>query len=318
MECDEMCEHKWLAARFEDNRHHLRAVAYKMLGSATEADDAVQECWLRLSRSGATGVENISGWLTTVVSRICLDMLRSRQSRREVPMPADEPGPWASSTSSIGPEADMLLADSIGPALLVILETLAPAERVAFVLHDLFDLSFEEIALIVGRSPVAARQLASRARRRVRGGAAIANGDLARHREVIDAFFAASREGRFDTLLEVLSPNVVLRADDVAVQVAATNRWGGDGAPQLSNETHGARAVAETFKNRARGAQPALIDGDAGAVWAFDGRPRAAFVFAIEFDKIVEIELVMDPERLGQLELRIGQNVAPLRKTKRR
>src|SRR5712692_8246147 len=196
-----MDEHDWLAERFEEHRTHLRAVAYRMLGSPTEADDAVQEAWLRLSRSDTTGVENLGGWLTTVVARVCLNMLRSRQSRREEPLDAHASEPIVSRGAGIDPEREALLADSVGLALLVVLETLAPAERVAFVLHDMFDLPFDEIAPIVGRSPIAARQLASRARRRVQGPARVTEPDRTRQREVVDAFLAASRGGDFDALL---------------------------------------------------------------------------------------------------------------------
>ena len=208
-----MDEHEWLAEQFEANRTHLRAVAYRMLGSLSEADDAVQEAWLRLSRSDTSGVENLGGWLTTVVARVCLDMLRSRKSRREEPLGAHVPDPMVSREDGIDPEHEALLADSVGLALLVVLETLAPAERVAFVLHDMFDLPFDEIAPIVGRSPTAARQLASRARRRVQGAATVPDADLTRQREVVDAFLAASRGGDFDALLALLDPDVVLRAD---------------------------------------------------------------------------------------------------------
>src|SRR5262245_20212778 len=205
-----MDEHDWLAERFEANRTHLRAVAYRMLGSLSEADDAVQEAWLRLSRSDTSTVENLGGWLTTVVARVCLDMLRSRKSRREEPLGAHEPDPTVSREDGVDPEQEALLADSVGLALLVVLETLAPSERLAFVLRDMFDLPFDEIALIVGRSPTTARQLASRARRRVRGAATVPDADLTRQREVVDAFLAASCGGDFAALLAVLDPDVVL------------------------------------------------------------------------------------------------------------
>jgi RNA polymerase sigma-70 factor (ECF subfamily) len=292
-----MEESDWLARRFDENRTHLRKVAYRMLGSFGEAEDAVQEAWIRLSRGVGAAVENLGGWLTTVIARVCLDMLRSRDSRREAAL--DTRAPDAKDKSD--PERDVLLADSLGPALLVVHETLAPAERVAFVLHDMFDLPFEEIAEIVGRTPTAARQLASRARRRVRGGAALPDGDLARRREVVSAFLAASRDGDFDALLAVLAPDVVVHADALAVQTAAGNKWG----PRLERELRGAQAVAETFKGRARGARRALIDGDAGAVWAVAGVVRSAFVFAVEGERIVGIELVMQPERLEELDIEI-------------
>ncbi len=286
-----MDERDWLAERFEESRTHLRAVAYRMLGSRSEADDAVQEAWLRLSRSGTSGVENLGGWLRTVVARVCLDILRSRKARREEPLGAHVPEPIVSREDRTHPEHDALLADSVGPALLVVLETLAPAERVAFVLHDMFDLPFDEIAPIVGRSPAAARQLASRARRRVRGAATLPDADLTRQREVVAAFLAASRGGDFDALLAVLDPDVALRADPAAVRMGA------------AAEVRGAKAVAETFAGRARAAQPALVNGAAGLVWAAGGRPRVVFGFTITSGKIVAIDLVADPERLRQLDL---------------
>jgi RNA polymerase sigma factor (sigma-70 family) len=288
-----MDEHDWLAGRFEEDRTHLRAVAYRMLGSLSEADDAVQEAWLRLSRSGTSGVENLGGWLTTVVARVCLDMLRSRESRREEPLGVQVPEPIVSREDGADPEHEALLGDSVGLALLVVLETLAPAERVAFVLHDMFAVPFDEIAPIVGRSPAAARQLASRARRRVQGAATVPNADLARRREVVDAFLAASRGGDFEALLAVLDPDVVLRADRAAVQIGA------------SREVRGAAAVAETFSGRARGAQTALVNGAIGLVWAPRGRPRVVFGFTITRGKIVGIDLVADPDRLRQLELTV-------------
>ena len=287
-----MDEHDWLAERFEENRTHLRAVAYRMLGSLSEADDAVQEAWLRLSRSDTSGVENLGGWLTTVVARVCLDMLRSRRSRREEPLGVHVPEPIVSREDGVDPEHEALLADSVGPALLVVLETLSPAERLAFVLHDMFGVPFEEISPIVGRSPTAARQLASRARR-VRGAAPSPDADLTRQREVVDAFLAASREGDFDALVAVLDPDVVLRADRAAVDA---------GAP---GEIRGGAAVADTFSGRARFAQPALVNGAAGAVWAPGGRPRVVFGFTIRGGRIVEIDILADPERLGQLDLAV-------------
>ena len=286
-----MDEHDWLAKRFEENRAHLRAVAYRMLGSASEADDAVQESWLRLSRSGASGVENLGGWLTTVVARVCLDMLRSRKTRREEPLEEHAPEPTVSRKDGIDPEQETLLADSVGLALLVVLKTLAPAERVAFVLRDMFAVPFDEIAPIVGRSAAAARQLASRARRRVQGASKAHVADTTRHREVVTAFLAASREGNFEALLAVLDPDVVLRADSAAVAMGA------------SAEVRGAKAVADTFKGRAQAAQPALVDGAPGAVWAVGGRPRVVFSFTIKGGKIVEIDLLADPTRLGELEV---------------
>jgi RNA polymerase sigma-70 factor, ECF subfamily len=287
----------WLTLRFDESRAHLRAVAYRMLGSASEADDAVQEAWLRLSRSDTRAVANLGGWLTTIVGRVCLDMLRTRRSRREEPL-----APVASQPSDSNPEADVTMADAIGPALLIVLDTLAPAERVAFVLHDMFDLSFEEIAPIVDRTPAAARQLASRARRSLRGAATPAT-DVARQRELVSAFLAASRDGNFEGLVAVLSTDVVLRADDLAVRKAAANRR--HGAPALASEVRGAARVADAFKGRARAALPALIDGDAGAVWVVAGQVMAAFVFTIERAEITSIDVVMDPEHLAELDVKV-------------
>ncbi len=286
-----MNEPNLLAEEFEANRAHLRAVAYRILGSPSEAEDAVQEAWLRLSRSDTSSIANLGGWLTTVVARVCLDMLRSRTSRREEPLETDEPEPMGSRDDGTNPEHDTLLADSVGLALLVVLETLSPAERLAFVLHDLFAVPFDEIAPIVGRSPTAARQLASRARRRVRGATTSGAPDLTRQRAVVDAFLAASRSGDFDTLLAVLDPAVVLHADEAAVQAGA------------AREVHGAGSVAQTFAGRARFAQAALIDGAVGAVWAPGGQPRVVFGFTIVDGRIVNIELVATPERLRQMEL---------------
>ena len=287
-----MDDHDWLAERFEANRAHLRAVAYRMLGSHSEADDAVQESWLRLSRSEPSEVQNLGGWLTTVVARVCLDMLRSRASRREEPLDAHLVEPAVGRPGEVDPENEALLADSVGPALLVVLDTLAPAERLAFVLHDMFAVPFDQIAAIVGRSPAAARQLASRARRRVQG-AQVPDTDRNRQREVVDAFLAASRGGDFDALIALLDPAVVLRADPAAVLVGATA------------QVHGAPAVADTFSGRARYAQPALVDGAAGAVWAPHGRPRVVFGFTITHDKITAIDLIADPDHLAQLDLTI-------------
>jgi RNA polymerase sigma-70 factor, ECF subfamily len=286
-----MDQDQWLAERFEANRTRLRAVAYRMLGSQSEADDAVQEAWMRLSRSDTSEVENLSGWLTTVVSRVCLDMLRSRASRREEPLDADGFEAIGSRANGSDVEREALLADSVGLALLVVLETLAPAERVAFVLHDMFDLPFDEIAPIVGRSATAARQLASRARRRVQGAAPAADADRSQQRHVVDAFLAASRGGDFNALLALLDPDVVLRADQAAVEVGA------------SSEVRGAADVAKTFAGRARVAKPALVNGAVGLVWAPGGRPRVVFGFTIAEGKIVAIDLVAAPERLSQLDL---------------
>jgi RNA polymerase sigma factor (sigma-70 family) len=292
-----MDEHDdWLARRFEENRTHLRAVAYRMLGSISEADDAVQEAWLRLARSDTSSVENLGGWLTTVVARVCLDMLRSRKARREEllgePLGGRVPQPIASRGDATDPEHEALLADSVGPALLVVLETLAPAERLAFVLHDMFAVPFEEIAPIVGRSPAAARQLASRARRRVQSAATSPEAHLTRQREVVDAFLAAARGGDFDALLAVLDPDVVLRSDSGAVLAVG------------SREVRGAPAVAKrALKGRARAARPALVNGAVGVVVAPRGRLLAVLGFTISGGKIVEIYAFADPERLSQLDL---------------
>jgi RNA polymerase sigma factor (sigma-70 family) len=288
-----MDEYEVLAERFEANRTRLRSVAYRMLGSLSEADDAVQEAWIRLSRSGTSGVENLSGWLTTVVARVCLDMLRSRKSRREESLGTLLPEQRVSRDDGTDPEHEALMADSVGLAMLVVLETLTPAERLAFVLHDLFAMPFDEIAPIVGRSPAAARQLASRARRRVQGADTVNDADAGRRREVVAAFLAASREGDFDALLALLDPDVVLRADASAVRIGA------------SMEVSGAAAVAGTFAGRARFAQPALLDGVPGAVWAPGGNPKIVFGFTIARGRIVEIELFADPGRLGELDLEI-------------
>src|SRR5229473_5999245 len=288
-----MNKHEWLAEQFEAYRTRLQAVAYRMLGSLSEADDAVQESWLRLSRSDTSGVGNLGGWLTTVVARVCLDMLRSRHSRLEESLEASVPEPITSREGGIDPEYEALLADSVGLALLVVLDTLNPAERLAFVLHDLFAVPFDEIAPIVGRSETAARQLASRARRRVQGAAWVPDADLPRQREVVDAFLAASRGGDFDALLALLDPDVVLRADHAAVHAGA------------SREVRGAAAVVGTFSGRARFAQPALVNGAVGAVWAPRGRPRVVFGFTITRGKIVEIDILADPTRLRQLDLAV-------------
>ncbi len=288
-----MDEHDWLAQRFEENRNHLRAVAYRMLGSTSEADDAVQEAWVRLSRSDTSDVENLGGWLTTVVARVCLNMLRSRDSRREEGLADDLPDLVAGHEDGMDPERQALMADSVGPALLVVLDLLTPAERLAFVLHDIFAVPFDEIAPILGRSPAAARQLASRARRRVQGAAEVSDVDRSRQRRVVDAFLAASREGDFEALLALLDPDVVLRADSAAVAVGA------------AGEVRGAAAVAGTFSGRARAARPALVDGVAGAVWAPGGQPRVVFGFTVTDGRIVEIRMVADPESLGRLDLEI-------------
>lgn len=290
---------EWLAKRFEADRTRLQAVAYRVLGSAGEADDAVQEAWLRLSRSDTSEVENLSGWLTTVVARVCLDMLRSRRSRREERLALD--GEFIPDAAD--PERDAMLAESVGLAMQAVVQRLAPAERVAFVLHDLFDLPFEEIAPILGRSEAAARQLASRARRRVRGASQAPDARDARQREVVAAFLAASRDGNFQALVALLDPAVVLRADEVAVQASAANQ--ARGAPPLRSEIRGAAGVADTFRGRAAAARLALVDGSAGAVWAQGGKPRVVFEFSVEDGKIVEIRVVMDPARVQALDVEL-------------
>jgi RNA polymerase sigma-70 factor (ECF subfamily) len=295
--------HDSVVDAFEESRPRLQAVAYRMLGSSAEAEDAVQEAWLRLSRSESSSIDNLGGWLTTVVARICLDMLRARRPAEAVDAGFDENRPAAAPDQ---PDEVTLLADSIGPALMVVLDTLGPAERLAFVLHDLFDVPFDEVAPIVDRSPAAARQLASRARRRVRGMAGAAETSTAgreaghrRQREVVDAFLAASREGDFKTLLAVLDPEVVLRADPAAVHAAA--RRAVHGAPRLRDEIHGVDAVAQAFAGGAAAAQPATIDGSAGAAWAPSGRPRAVFRFTTREGRIVRIEIIADPKHLREL-----------------
>ncbi len=281
----------WLATQFEEHRSHLRAVAYRMLGSLAEADDAVQESWLRLSRTGAGGIANLGGWLTTVVGRVCLDMLRSRTARREDPAGPHLPDPVVAAD----PADQALLADSVGLALLVVLDTLDPAERLAFVLHDMFGLPFDEIARIAGRSPAATRQLASRARRRVQGAPTTPDADLARQRAVVDAFFAAARDGDFDALVAVLDPDVVLRADGPMPA----------GAKHL---VHGAAAVAGqalTFRRAGAGPDvphPVVVNGAAGVLVTRDGRPRALFAFTVTADHIAAIDILMDPDRLAGLE----------------
>jgi RNA polymerase sigma-70 factor, ECF subfamily len=290
-----MAESDWLAEGFERNRTRLRAVAYRMLGSFAEADDAVQEAWLRLSRSDASGVDNLAGWLTTIVARVCLNVLRSRHTRREELMGVHVPDPVVSRADGTSPEDEALLADSVGLALQVVLETLAPAERLAFVLHDMFDLPFDEIAPMVGRSPVTARQLASRARRRVRGADVQApDPDLARQREVVDAFFAAAHHGDLDALVAVLDPDVVLRSD------------GGTAHPEASGVLHGAAAVAGRALMVAQPSalkRPALVNGAAGVVITLGGQPVAVMGFTVSRGKIAEIDVIIDPERLLRLGL---------------
>jgi len=286
-----MIEQDWLAEQFERNRSRLRAVAYRMLGSLSDADDAVQESWLRLSRSDAHGIENLTGWLTTVVARVSLNMLRSRKSRREESLGARVPDPIIDRVDRPDPEHSALLADSVGLALLIILDTLAPDARLAFVLHDMFAVPFDDIAPIVGRSPAAARQLASRARRRVQGSTATPYAaDVARQREVVEAFLAAARAGDFDALLAVLDPDVVLRADQGTLRVV-----------------RGARAVTEgalTFSRLAQSARLALVNGVPGIIARLpDGRPMAVMGFTVARGKIVEIDILADPGRLRHVDL---------------
>ena len=287
-----MVERDWLAERFEENRPHLTAVAERMLGSPSEADDAVQEAWLRFSRADTSGVDNVSGWLTTVVARVCLDMLRSRKSRAEKPMDENVPEPIVGPEDGSDPEYEALLADLLGPALLVVLDTLAPAERVAFVLHDIFAVPFEEIAPIVDRSPIAARHLASRARRRVRGAATSSDADLDDRRKIVEAFLAAARGGDFAGLLAVLDPDVVFRADAIAARA---------GAP---SEVRGATVVAKLYSGRAHGARPALVNGAVGMI-VLNQRRRLflAFVIGFRHGKIVEINVIADPERRRQFDV---------------
>ncbi|MER5651157.1 RNA polymerase sigma factor SigJ [Streptosporangium sp. NPDC002524] len=291
-----MDEREWLTERFEEHRLRLRAVAYRMLGSVSEADDAVQDAWLRLGRADTGGVENLGAWLTTVVARVCLNVLRSREQRREEPFETRVPDPIVGHENGGDPEHEALLADSVGLALLVVLETLSPAERLAFVLHDMFAVPFEEIAPMVERSPAAARQLASRARRRVRGQAPVPDPDLARQREVVDAFFAAARDGDFDALVTVLHPGVVLRSD------------GGVARARHTVVITGARTVAEqalTFGRLSPFARPALVNGAAGVVVAAHGRPLSVMAFTVTGGMILAVDVLSDPERLSRLDLAV-------------
>ena len=288
-----MDESKWLADRFEEHRAHLRAVAYRMLGSLSEADDAVQDAWLRLSRSEASEIENLGGWLTTVVARVCLNMLRARNVRREESLEVHLPDPIISPEGELQPEEEALLADSVGLALQVVLDSLAPAERLAFVLHDMFELPFEEIAPMIGRNPAAARQLASRARRRVKGAKVPEpDPDLARQRAVVDAFFSAARGGDFDALVALLDPNVVLRADF------------GPWRPAASRVIRGAAAVARQARlgaNPAAQLHPALVNGAAGVVVTVRGRPFVVMAFTVAAGKIVEIDVIGDRDRVRRI-----------------
>jgi RNA polymerase sigma factor (sigma-70 family) len=297
-----MDEREFLAQHFEEHRTRLRAVAYRMLGSLSEADDAVQETWLRLNRIDADELENLDGWLTTVVARVSLNMLRSRRTLREEPLDVHVPEPIVDRVDGTDPEHEALLADSVGLALLVVLETLNPAERLAFVLHDMFAVPFAEIAPIVDRSPEAARQLASRARRRVQGETPIPDADLDTQREVLDAFLAAAREGDFEALVEVLDPDVVLRADVGAVSIGA------------SRVVRGAANVARqalAFSRLDIEVRPALVNGAVGTVTLRDGRPFAIAGFTIRNRRIVEMDIFADRERLGQLDLVILDRPSP-------
>ena len=291
-----MDEREWLAERFEEHRTRLRAVAYRMLGSLSEADDAVQEAWLRMNRADTREVENLGGWLTTVVARVSLNMLRSRRSRREEPFDVRVPEPIVDRADGTDPEHEALLADSVGLALLVVLETLSPAERLAFVLHDMFGVPFDEIAPIVDRSPDAARQLASRARRRVRAENTVPDADLDAQREVVDAFHAAAREGDFERLVAVLDPDVVLRADMGPLPTGG------------SREVRGAAEVAGQAVMYSRiglDMRHTLINGAAGLVTMRDGRPFSVAGFTIRGGRIVEIDILADPERIARLDLTI-------------
>ena len=290
-----MDDNDWLAEQFEEHRTRLRAVAYRMLGSLGEADDAVQEAWIRLSRTDAAAIENLGGWLTTVVSRICLNVLRSRRTRPEQPLDVHVPDPIVSHSDAVDPEHQALLADSVGLALLVVLDALTPAERLAFVLHDMFAVPFDEVATIAGRSPEAVRQLASRARRRVQGAPTVPDGDLTRQREVVDAFFAAARGGNFDALVALLDPDVEIRSD------------GGAARPRATRIVRGAAEVASSalsFAQPARSVRPVLVNGAAGAVIVGPReQPFAVIAFTVIGDRIAAINAVADPDRLARLDL---------------
>ena len=296
-----MDEREWLAERFEEHRAYLRSVAYRMLGSLAEADDAVQDAWLRLSRSGAEGVDNLGAWLTTIVARVSLNMLRSRKLRREEPVGVYVPDPLISVEDSGDPEREAVLADSVGLALQVVLDTLAPAERLAYVLHDMFDVPFEDIAPMVGRSSDAARQLASRARRRVRGLAPKPDADLAGQREVVNAFFAAARGGDFKALVAVLHPEVVIRSD------------GGAAVPKATRVARGAEVVARgamAFALPNAELRPVLVNGAAGVLVTTKGKPFSVMAFTVSGGLIVEIDAIADPERLRQLDLTALEGVS--------
>jgi RNA polymerase sigma-70 factor (ECF subfamily) len=290
-----MSESDWLAEQFEEHRAHLRRVAYRMLGTIDDSDDAVQEAWLRLSRTDSAAIENLGGWLTTVVGRVCFDILRARRSRRKDYVGSWLPEPVVTVGDQSDPEQEALLADSVGLALLVVLETLTPAERLAFVLHDMFGLPFEEIAPIVERTPAATRQLASRARRRVRGVQPDSDADMSEQREVVDAFLAAARDGDFEGLIAVLDPDVVFRIDF------------GPNSRQARPDVEGAEAVARQILARgtpfAPLARPAIVNGAAGAIVGLRGKPFAVAGFAVSNGRITEIDIVTDPDKLPRLEL---------------
>ena len=288
-----MDEHTWLAEQFEAHRNHLQAVAYRMLGSLSEAEDAVQESWLHLVRADTSGVKNLGGWLTTIVARVCLDMLRSRKSRREESLEADISEPVMSREGGVDPDQEAILADSVGIALLVVLDTLNPAERLAFVLHDLFDVPFDEIAPIVERTPTATRQLASRARRRVQGASMEKDADLTRSRAVVEAFLSASRLGNFNALLTMLDPNVVFRADHAAALMGS------------AREVRSASNVARLFSGRAHGARVALVNGGVAVIVAPLGQLRMVINLTFTNDKIAELNVVADPAHLRQLDLAV-------------
>ena len=289
-----MDEETFLAQRFETHRTHLRSVAYRMLGSQSEADDAVQEAWIRLSRSDADSIDNLGGWLTTVVGRVSLNMLRSRRSRPATSLDTYVPDPIVTRDDGIGPEQAAILADSVGLALQVVLDMLAPAERLAFVLHDMFAVPFDEIATIIDRSPEATRQLASRARRRVQGADATPDGDVTRHRAVVDAFFAAARGGDFDALVALLDPDVALRSDGGEVRAVA------------SSSVRGAKEVASRaimFSHPDAVLRPVLVNGAAGVVVVLDGEPFGVMAFTVRRDRITEIDVLVDPDRIRDLDL---------------
>lgn len=287
-----MPDNEWLAERFEEHRGHLRAVAYRMLGSVGEADDAVQEAWIRLSRADTSDVGNLGGWLTTVVARVCLNLLRSRSTRREDPLDAHVPDPVVTIEGATDPEQEALLADGVGLALLVVLETLPPPERMAFVLHDMFGVSFDEIAMILDRSPAAARQLASRGRRRVRGAAPSPDADRKQQRRVVDAFFDAARAGDFERLIAVLDPDIVLRAD-----------FGPSAASAVITGAHIVASRAVMFADPRRVTIPANVNGEAGVVVTLDGRVVAIMAFTVANGRIVSLDTINDPDRLARLEI---------------